>query len=733
MRIVCARSRAGVVGPRSTLTLPLLFPLSAAPARARRARSGWILGLAVGALATGDAGAQELTQAIQVRSLSYDEARSGRDARLRGTVTFIEGPGAVFIQDETAGTFFRPEQLDKLRPGDIVEVAGRTQPGNYLPGIALSPYRIVGHGPLPPAVAAGYDDLMSGRYHYQRVAIEGIGRSVTPVGEGRSILRVDVGGRIVEAWIDTGIDDEAALVDSRIRVEGLAAGGINRRRQLVQPYLRTRDQREITILERAVPEADVPRVSAADLHTFRVTGQGNHRIRIAGVVTACPSRTQVFVRSGPMAFGLRFIAPTQVDVGDTIEVLGFTEMDRFSATVVDARLVNRQAGPAPVAVESDIPSILGGTRDGDLVAVTAVLTDFFRTENGVMFSLQRDGRALQARGPAMADDVPLRSLVRVTGICQVESSTSVILTSRPETVILQVRGRDDITVLESPPWWTARRLIAVLVALAGTILLAGLWIAVLRRQVRRQTAALRRRIESEAAMQERQRIAREFHDSLEQDLTGLALRLDAAATRPLDDKGRQIIDVSRGLLARIQAETRNFVSDLRDAAESDGNLVSALEAVASRLDATGGAEVRFESSGPTPPLPVGTIHHLRMIARESVTNALKHAAASRILIDLTQDGEQLRLRVSDDGRGFDIQVETRGKNGHFGCVGIRERARKLGAKVIWRSAPGQGTTVEVRLPLRGSVLTPRPAAPINVDLPAARPSQAAASSVETAG
>jgi len=692
--------------PRLPLQSSPARPASAASLRSHRLARAWPAALLAGLAVTQGAFAAELTKAIQVRSLSSDDARTGLEARLRGTVTFIEGPGAVFVQDDTAGTFFRPEPANKLRPGDVVEVTGRTQPGNYLPGIGLAPYRIIGHGPLPPAVPAGYDDLMSGRYHYQRVAIEGIARSVTPVGEGRSVLRVDVGARIVEAWVDIGIEDESAIVDSRVRVEGLAAGGINRRRQLVQPYLRTRDSSEITVLDSAPPEADVPRVAAANLLTFRVTGQGNHRIRIEGIVTACSSRTQVFVRSGQTAFGLRFMAPTAVEVGDHIDVLGFTEMGRFSATVVDAKLLTRTPGPPPEALESDIPAVLGGTRDGDLVKVTAVLTDFFRTENGVVLSLQRNGKALQARGPTMAVDVPVGSLIRATGICQVESSTSVVLTSRPETVTLQLRDRDDLEVMESPSWWTARRLVAVLVALAGAMLLAGLWIAVLRRQVRRQTAALRRRIESEAALEERHRIAREFHDSLEQDLTGLALRLDAVATRTFDAKGRQIIDVSRGLLSRIQAETRNFVSDLRDAAENDGDLASALEAAATRLDSADGVEVRVEFAGPPPPLPVATVHHLRMIARESVTNALKHARAGRVTIDVAVVGAMLRLRVTDDGRGFDTQLETCGKNGHFGCVGIRERARKLGAQVAWHSTPGQGTTVEITLPLPQSESSP---------------------------
>lgn len=642
-----------------------------------------------------------LTQAIEIRSLSYDEAKAKINVRLRGTVTFIEGPGAVFLQDETAGTFFRPDKLDTLRPGDVVEVTGRTQPGIYLPGIALAPYRILGHGPMPAAVTVSYDDLTSGRYHYQRVAVEGIARSVAPAGEGRSVLRIDVGSRIVEARVDAAIEDESAIVDSRVRVEGLASGGINSRRQLVQPYLRIRDSHEIRILEPAVPEAAVPRVVASNLLTFRGGSRGNHRIRIDGVVTACPSKVLVFVRSGQTAFGLKFLSPTNVDIGDHIDVLGFTEMGRFSATMVDAKLLSREAGPAPVPLEINLRTMLNGARDGDLVVLNAVLTDFFRTENGVVFSLQQNGQALQARGPAMSLDLAPGAVVRLTGICQVESSASVSLSSKPEIVTLQIRSRDDVAVLQYPSWWTVRRLVTVLIVLAGATLLASLWIAILRRQVNRQTAALRQGIESQAALEERQRIAREFHDSLEQDLTGLGLRLDAAAARTFDDKVRQIIATSRGLLSRIQAETKNFVSDLRDGTEMDRDLAMALEAIATHH--TGEVEVRAEFAEPPPPLPGGCIHHLRMIARESVTNALKHAGATVVVIHVAGHTGQLVLRVSDNGSGFDAGAQTRGRSGHFGCVGIRERARKLGAVVAWHSTAGGGTTVEVTLPLAGAI------------------------------
>ena len=98
----------------------------------------------------------------------------------------------------------------------------------------------------------------------------------------------------------------------------------------------------------------------------------------------------------------------------------------------------------------------------------------------------------------------------------------------------------------------------------------------------------------------------------------------------------------------------------------------------------------------------------------TVANAIKHARASRITIEVMIERETLRLRIVDNGRGFDPSSAISGKAGHFGCIGIRERARKLGARVEWLSTPGGGTTVEVILPLppaapAGAPVSPAPA------------------------
>lgn len=642
-----------------------------------------------------------LTRAIDIRSLSASEAEKGLEVRLpAAAVTFIGQPGSsVFVQDETAGTFFRPTNSGSLQLGDIVEVVGRTRMGSYLPGIDVAEWRIVGRAPLPSARAVGYDDLESGLYHYQRVAIEGIARAQSELPQKRGLLRVALGNRIVEVHIETGPHMERVLVDSRVRVEGLAAGSINNRRQMLQPILRIGDWAAIIVLEPGVPESSVPPISASELLTFRVTGQGNRRIRIGGLVTAVAPKGLVFVRNERVAFGIQFFPSATVEVGDRIELLGFSHLDRFSASVVDATLVARQPGPQPTPTELDIAELLQGVHDCDLVAVTAVVTDSFRVAGDVILTLQDAKRAIQARVPAPGVDIAVGSLVRVVGTCQIESSVMAGYNVRPETVSLRMRSASDVAVLRFPPWWTIRRAGVILAVLSAIVLLAVLWITALRRQVTRQTAALSHSIESEAALQERQRIAREFHDTLDQELVGLGLRLDAASKLAVEDKSRGLIQACRTLVSRIQIETRNLLSDLRSSSEQAGDLVVVLHDLANRSADRSATEVSLRVASRPPRLPATIVHHLGMIAGECVANALKHSGATSIEIAVSATADQLVMAVTDDGHGFNTASETQGKAGHFGCIGIRERCRKVGAEVAWSSEMGMGVTVTICLPL----------------------------------
>lgn len=665
-----------------------------------------------------------LTRAIDIRALSPDEAESGIAVRLRGVVVFVEGVSAIFVQDQTSTTFFRVRTPPLPAVGDEVEIVGQTRMGLYLPGVGDATFRVLGRKPLPPGIPVTYDDLHFGRQHYRRVVVDGIVRSIQrlsptrPEEPPRSHLRLAMGSRVIDVRIEAP-PPARSLVDHRVRITGLAAGLINSSsRQLVQPYVRVLNWDELEVLAPAPSAADVPQISAEELLAFRVTGLGEQRVRIDGIVSGAVSDSQVYLQQGTRAFAVRFGEPTSLAAGDHVTVVGFPSMERFSASVIDAELLSRAPGqpPAPVPIAS-IEELYGragdqqpGRFDGHLVRLTAPVKDVFRSEDGNTLLLQQDNRTLQVRlAEGIAPPEP-GSLLRLTGICQVESvAFGSGFGSRPGQISLRIATTAGLDVVRRPPWWTPRRLSTVLAALAGVVLLAGLWIVALRRQVARQTAALRQRIESEAALEERQRIAREFHDTLEQELAGVSLRLDALATRPLDDKGRNLISASRNLVSRIQTETRELISDLRDPAETAGDLAAALGAVAARQNADTGADVRFEAATELPPLAPAVVHALRMIARESVTNAIKHGRATHIRVLAERRADALHLRIEDNGCGFDPRAIVASRRGHFGCAGIRERARKVGAHVVWQSTLQKGTTVAVTMPLVSRAKAPAPA------------------------
>ena len=165
------------------------------------------------------------------------------------------------------------------------------------------------------------------------------------------------------------------------------------------------------------------------------------------------------------------------------------------------------------------------------------------------------------------------------------------------------------------------------------------------------------------------------------------------------------------MISRIQTETRDLISDLRNPAETAGDLLAALANVAQRFRSESETEIRVDALTQIPALPAATVHDLRMIARESVSNALRHGRAACISIEVSATPTQLCLRVIDNGCGYDPAASPLGRRGHFGCAGIRERSRKIGAEVVWQSVLQRGTTVEVMLPLAPEPHSSAPSVP----------------------
>jgi two-component system, NarL family, sensor kinase len=209
-----------------------------------------------------------------------------------------------------------------------------------------------------------------------------------------------------------------------------------------------------------------------------------------------------------------------------------------------------------------------------------------------------------------------------------------------------------------------------------------------------------RRLES-AQTEERNRLAREIHDTLAQDLSAIAFQLEAAeallAQQAEPERVRQSVSAALDLARKGLEETRRSVLDLRAAPLEGRTLPAALAALAAEAETP---IVTFEAEGADAftrtPLPPAVEVGLYRIAQEALQNALRHAAAARITLRLEASPDRVRLTLEDDGRGFAMEDAAASR---FGLVGMRERAHLLGGSFQVESSPGAGTRVTVEVPL----------------------------------
>jgi signal transduction histidine kinase len=210
-----------------------------------------------------------------------------------------------------------------------------------------------------------------------------------------------------------------------------------------------------------------------------------------------------------------------------------------------------------------------------------------------------------------------------------------------------------------------------------------------------------------AAFTERSRVARELHDTLLQSMAAVAMHL-RGVRRKLEPvaaaAGRELENIENMVTLSLE-ETRRFVWNLREQPIGSGDLGRALRQLAERITAGRSPAAEVEVIGEVMALPNNVQGDLFRIAQEAIANAAKHAQAQHIQVLLEYRPQGTRLRVSDDGRGFDPATAQGASAGHFGLVGMRERAVRLGTFTL-DARPGHGTTVEVTVqsgPKQGSV------------------------------
>jgi len=294
-----------------------------------------------------------------------------------------------------------------------------------------------------------------------------------------------------------------------------------------------------------------------------------------------------------------------------------------------------------------------------------------------------DGLALQSGGPVAVSDLAADPRVsprvlEVLAPTGIQAQLSVPISASGEAfAVFNVysTARHEFTEEE-------RRLMVALAQRAGLAI---------------ENARLYEAAMGKAALEERQRLARELHDSVSQALYGIVLNASAA-----DELFEAAPQRARGLLSDVfrlaeagLAEMRALIFELRPESLEQEGLVGALEKQAAAVEARHGLRVQLDAAR-EPELPVATKEVLYRVAQEALHNVVKHARARNLELILEVGEREVGLVVADDGRGFDPRGEF---PGHLGLRSMRERAAAVGGTLEISSAPGVGTRLSARVPL----------------------------------
>ena len=489
------------------------------PQRLRPRRGGLlvlVLALACSARSDSQGASNEvLRSANQVRRLSPEQAGQHLKVRLKGVVTFDdELLFSRFVQDETAGIYlYQPTNQPPLRTGQLVEIEGQTDAGEYAPIVVPTTVTILGEGNLPAAKPASLKDLVSGREDSQFVEVSGTVRSVRFEEESRNYLidLVTGGERFTVYSQQLPVTNMEALVESVIKVRGVCSTLFNRQRQLFGFRLLVPRETDLEIEKpTSAHPFDIPTQGISSLLGFTAQGTSGYRVKVGGTVVYQEPGVAIFIQDEQEGLYCQTRQRAPVQVGDQVEVLGFPAKGEYTPVLQDAMYRKVGSGTPPNTVSINLDEALAGTYDCRLVVITAKLLEHTQRGREQFIVLEKDGFIFHAflakeQGGAGFSPAQIGSEVAVTGICLIERGSSWRAGEgwRAKSFRILLRSPRDVAILRSPPWWNVQRVLWMASALGLVALAASAWVAVLRRRVQQQTEIIRQRLQAEAALKER--------------------------------------------------------------------------------------------------------------------------------------------------------------------------------------------------------------------------------------
>jgi len=601
-------------------------------------------------------------------------------------------------QDVTGGLFFEISN-DQLPPlGEFVEIYGNVSGEFYGPYIVVDEMRSRGPRNLPRPLNFRPDFVQTGIGDNRLISIEGLMVDVEFDESGRSGKGLIVNGqtdltirfRNQEGAFDA--DSMKRMIGSWVRLRGSGAPLFNDARQRIGSDIVCSSQEFIEVVNEGLTTQHVPLGDIGRWDSRRATPG---LVRTIRTVTFDGGPNQIVVQSADSGARIKTLRPHEASPGDTLEFKGLPDTDGY---FVGMRYASSSPSSTLVPIADPLEDEDPLSRENAFRLVT--LSGQLIGREGRILNLESDDNLVPVTLPSAlsADSLPADgSKISITGVKIVDADERGELRS----VTIMMRNPSDLVVLATPSWWTPKRYWTVILTLAVCILLILVWTLSLNRRVSTQTALIETQIQSNAALEERNRIARELHDTLSQGFSGVGYQL-ASIDNDLDsdpEKARSKLATAREMVEHSLSEARDSLIGLRvpTAAESLEFPDSMVDIMKDRCRE---ASIELELEPFADHLPIDleteTAYACHRILLEALTNTIRHSGAEKVTVTLGKADKQWQFTVRDDGSGFDAQ--TPAGIGHYGLQGMKERARDIDAALDISSST-DGTAVTLTLPL----------------------------------
>lgn len=665
-----------------------------------------------------------MTNALQISGQLLRESPEA-SFDVTGRVTFVseQGNAPVGIEDDSgAAVIFLHSAAPrkKIKPGQIVRFRGliNRQGPNLIPTAISTEWNILSSHEPPEPLAASEQLLQGGAINGRLVTLKGtvVDAFRDEIDPSWNYIILDCADEMITAVCPSSMMDSdlmRLIPDAEVSVTGLCINNAIGARRFMGVTLYMSGGESIRILRHAPADPFIAlEIPDGAMSPMQVKKLGKRRVR--GRVIAVWNADRALLRSVSGALVGLTLRDKPPRYGDAVEAVGYAETDLYRINL--SRVVWREsAGIPPLAEER---------------AERVTAADILRDENGNPTVMTRfQGRVIRLTGkvlslPGAHDRSPViwilngeltvpvdftavpeilgslakDSVVEVEGVCILNTENWQAHEAFPHTdgFTLVPRRSDEIVLVKRPPWWTAGRLFTVIGILFAALVAISAWNRILNRLAERRGRELARERSAheraELKVEERMRLAVELHDTIAQDLTGIALQAEAARFGEKEDAAQTLAKMAHSL-SGCRERLRDCIWDLRNRALEEPTFEGAVtRTLAPHL---GGTTLEIESMVARRRFSDNALHHILSITRELAINAVRHGKASKITLTAEIRNGRFSLSVHDDGAGFDTATRPGPSHGHFGLLGVAERAHRLEGSFSIESAPGKGTTARL--------------------------------------